>query len=182
MSEINNIIEKIYRDDEYNNIIKKIISVNKQKSEIKIDEIWSEIAICYLQNPDKIVTIWEMGYFKYYFAATAKNIIHSSTSPYAKKIRIVDNPDSSFLQDIADSDLQDKLIEEENIEKIKTTMDQIKCSYFDAQMFRMYYFENLSYRDIERETGVDHSTVYASVQKLVKKIKQKIRQNDKKYI
>ena len=112
-----------------------------------------------------------MGYFKYYFINSVKNQVHSNTSPFHKNIRI---KDYDYLQDYTDlpndDDIQEKILFEERLDKVNEIYKLTSKSWFEDRMWEEYFVNGKTYRQIEKEYGLDHCLVFHNV----KKVKQKI--------
>lgn len=163
----------------YDQIIDTIIAPNYHYK----DELISELAVSYLNNQESVNKALKEGYFNYYFISSVKNQVHSSTSPFHKNVRQTSNEgiEASWLADQLVDDNEDieykKMLDcqQEILDKV---MDDIEVTYFQAQMFRMYYIEGLSYRKIEKETGVDHVTVHSTVSNIRDKIFEHLEKNN----
>jgi RNA polymerase sigma factor (sigma-70 family) len=140
------------------------------------NELISEIAIYYLQNSKKIEDVYNKGYFKYYFIMTVKNQFRSTTSSFYKNVRINDNNkvDETFqLEELEDeygleyqNDMDEKW--EQSIELRKT----IKMNYFESEMMRLYFDENMTYRAIAKEYGINHTLVFKTIKNVLERIKK----------
>jgi len=71
-------------------------------------------------------------------------------------------------------DLRKKMLVEERCEVIDKALKEVKVTFFEAELFKMYYYKNYTYRQIEKECNVDHVLAYITVKKVVSKIKKQI--------
>jgi len=169
MKGINEIIEEIYYEKgEYMKIVIKY-------SYEKRYEILSELCLSFLERAKAIEAIYTAGYFLYYFSNVVKYQVKSSTSSFHKNCRIKEQISADSMIDIIDDN---EIRQEDKINIISDALSSVKTSYFDAQMFKHYYFDNMTYRQIEAEFGVDHCLVYHSIKKTLKKIKKQIEKKD----
>ena len=133
-----------------------------------VDAMVSEIALILLDpnKAEKHTKMIEEGWERYWLASVVKNQVRSISSPFHKnnRARISTLGDiNSHFNDYDNSedekDLLDKVIKEEQnsllIEARKNVFDdpKSKLTWFDSDMFRLYYDENLTYREIERAYG-----------------------------
>lgn len=139
-------------------------------------ELLSELSISFLENSEKIEDVYNRGYFKYYFINACRNQVHSSTSSFHKNIRIQDYDYYNNFTDIGDdTDIEDKIIFEEKLETINQTYRTIKKTWFEDKMWEEYFINHKTYREIEREYGLDHCLVFHNVKKIKEKVIKKIK-------
>ena len=179
---IDNICKQICEKNSiFDQIIDTMISPNYHQK----PELISELAISFVMNKEKIERVANEGWFKYFFIRAVKNQVHSKTSPFHKNVRqtisssLTDNQDyelESLQEDNYDSD--EKELKEFQFETIELAMSQINVTYFESELFKQYYYNNLTYRQIEKETGVDHSLVWITVRKVFDKLKKQIDKNN----
>lgn len=138
-------------------------------------ELISEISLSFLENREKIEKVYEMGYFKYYFINTIRNQVHSNTSPFHKNIRI---KDYDYIQDYVDisddTDIQDKILFEERLDKINKIYKTTSKTWFEDRMWEEYFVNGKTYRQIEKEYGLDHCLVFHNVKKVKQKIQKQL--------
>lgn len=138
-------------------------------------ELISEISLSFLENREKIEKVYEMGYFKYYFINTVRNQVHSNTSPFHKNIRI---KDYDYIQDYVDisddTDIQDKILFEERLDKINKIYKTTSKTWFEDRMWEEYFVNGKTYRQIEKEYGLDHCLVFHNVKKVKQKIQKQL--------
>lgn len=163
----------------YDQVIDNIITPNFHQK----DELLSELAIQFHSQEKNIIKAIDGGYFKYLFIRIVKNQVHSSTSPFHKNCRTQSNNSfdisESFL-DLEDDDfeLNDKLLKEEQQSLLEHTLKQIKTTWFEIEMFNLYYKQNKTYRQIEQELGIDHCLIFLTVKGVKEKIKKQISKKD----
>jgi hypothetical protein len=161
------LIEITTKGSIYDEIMNNLLS---PRFELK-PELISELSLSFLENREKIEKVYEMGYFKYYFINSVKNQVHSNTSPFHKNIRI---KDYDYLQDYTDlpndDDIQEKILFEERLDKVNEIYKLTSKTWFEDRMWEEYFVNGKTYRQIEKEYGLDHCLVFHNV----KKVKQKI--------
>jgi hypothetical protein len=143
----------------------------------------SEIALSYLERREKIEEILkDEKYFKYYFIQTIMNQVKSNTSPlYKNHKKMIGNGieefDFSFLEivDTSRDDINEKVDKELKLKDIDEKLLMIKINWFEGQMFDLYYKKGLTYRQIEKEWGVNFLTVFSAVKRVKEKILSEIK-------
>ena len=169
---INQILTEIVtKGSIYDEIINNIIS---PRLDLK-PELISELSISFLENKDKIEKVYEMGYFKYYFINSVKNQVHSKTSPFHKNIRI---KDYDYIQDYidlpSDDDIQEKILFEERLDLVNEIYKSTNKTWFEDRMWEEYFVNNKTYRQIEKEYGIDHCLIFHNVKKVKNKIQKQL--------
>lgn len=147
------------------------IMLNIVQNEDLIPPLVSEISISYLENRDKIESIIEQGYIKYFFIRTILNQIKSNTSPFHKNNRITKDEFPSNVN-IIDEDTTE---EKENLELQYLLIDysyvRVPKTYFGEYIFTQYFHHNRTYRDIAEEMGISHSLVFVNLKKILTQMK-----------
>lgn len=169
----NTIIEITTEGSDYDEIINTIIAPNFHQK----NELISELAISFLGNKESVYKAICGSYFNYYFIRAVKNQVHSSTSSFHKNVRApMPGTINGEAYDVIDceDDLEYKMLNEEQNELLNKTLKDIKVSWFDKEVFNMYYTENLTYREIEEKHGIDHCLAWVVVDKVKKQIKKQI--------
>ncbi|CAA6810305.1 MAG: Unknown protein [uncultured Sulfurovum sp.] len=166
----------------YDAINKNLGSYNLHKR----DELISEIAISLCSNRKKINKIIEKKEFLYYFLMILRNQIKSSTSSFHKNCRetITSNfnvVDKSFETiDVSNEDeIEYNQMVEGKRELVKIARESVKVSWFDAEIFKLYFDEGMTYREIEGECGIDHCLAWHSVKSTKKKLIKRIKNLEK---
>lgn len=181
IDDINIIIEEVCRKDSiYDSIIDNFL-VNKKDRQLK-NELLSEIAMYWLEKPEKVLKAYNEKYFKYYFIKTIMNQVKSKSSSFHRNVRSITSVEYSAEKayDIQDTDYDEMEIElkiqkEIDIDIIDDALSAIDASWFDKEMFRIYFGNDITYREMETEYDVDHCLAWVSVDKVKKRIKQHIK-------
>ena len=167
---INQILEEICKPNSiYDEIIENILYPNLHLK----GELVSEIAIGFISNQIKVIEAYNKGYFKYYFINTVKNQVHSKTSSFYKitKSSITQDFNDEIYNTITDDDLiQEKRDMEQKYILLNEALENTNLKWFEIQMFNEYYGEGKTYRQIEKDTGVDHCLVFHNVKNAKTKI------------
>lgn len=168
----------------YDEIIDNIITPHFDKK----NELISELAVSFLgKNKGKVNKSIKEGWFNYFFITAVKNQVHSSTSPFHKNCRKTINysmnNDYSF-DEIAsftstDDNALEKQIKQEKYDIVEECLNEIKCTWFEREIFNLYYRKDYTHRQIEKEYNIDHVSSWSTIQKLNKRIQKQIK---KKYI
>jgi RNA polymerase sigma factor (sigma-70 family) len=135
----------------------------------------SELATYFLENPDKIITAWNSNYFKYYFVRVITNTVNSNTSPFYKREII---KDTNYYDAFDENDFEDIPNEKDLMyKKIDLALKRVKVSWFESEIFKLYYQKGLSYREIEKECNIDHVYAYKTTKKVLDLVKEEIKKN-----
>lgn len=157
---------------EYDEILNNILGYQHID---KKNELISEISISYLENREKMNDIIQKGYFKYYFITTVKNQVKSSTSSFYKNVRIRDFDNHEEFEDIKDDwDFQYKQEQEEKWEVTNDIRKKTKMTYFESEMIRLYYDENMTYREIAEEYELNHTLIFQTVKDVIIRMKKQV--------
>lgn len=175
-SNINEIIEEIVKKGSiYDDIMDKFLHM-AHKHHLK-PELISEICLSFLQNPEKIERVYHQGGLRWYFIRTVQNQVNSSTSPFYKATHLIDNIPVENVPSVLDTQIDEKMEIEAMYEQIEEALDELKVPWFDSEIFKLYYIEGKSYRQIEREHDIDHCLAWNSVKKTKRLIKRWIEGN-----
>jgi len=168
----------------YYNLIdfKKLISKHTE-STFLCEEAYQEIGLIILEyNRDKIINMWNKNELKYFIIRIIKNTLYSTTSPFYKKIKkfgsITSDIDEfyniKYTED--EEEIEPAFITLKNInnhlndKEMKSTQD-----YHDVQLFKMYKYQNMTYRQIQDKTLIHYSYVYTSVKRIEAEIVKKFK-------
>jgi DNA-directed RNA polymerase specialized sigma subunit len=179
-TKINNILTQICQKGSiYDQVIDNIITPNFHQK----DELISELAIQFHSQEKNIIKAIDGGYFKYLFIRIIKNQVHSSTSPFHKNCRVQSNNafdiSESFIElEDDDFELNDKMLKEEQRNALEQAIKSIKTTWFEMEMFNLYYKQNKTYRQIEEEYNIDHVLVFLTVKAVKERIKKQIKKID----
>lgn len=142
----------------------------KVKSEDR-DDLRSYLYEILLEKSDKLVKAYQEGWLDFLIWRIIDNQYNSNTSPYRRKIKSYGLSELNF--DIPDSPAEDNEPQLTKIEKLIT-----KQHWFDYTLFKMYFYENLTYKQIEQATNINYLTVRRSVMKVLDNIKKEIKIDD----
>jgi RNA polymerase sigma factor (sigma-70 family) len=140
----------------------------------------SEIALSYLERRDHITRKLKEKDFRYYFIKTVTNQYKSKTSSFYKNmIKTHSDLDLYDRIEVIDDteELEQKIKEEVRLKWLDNVIDgksDIKMTWFENQMFRLYYLEGMTYRAIQQEWGINFLIVYNTVKELKEKIKKEL--------
>ncbi len=142
----------------------------------------SELSLYYLERREETTKKINEKNFKYWFIRTVINQVKSKSSPFYKNyVKIYSDVDiskySELLEDVSDDDIEHKIIKERKhkwLESIIEGKSDVKMTWFENQMFKLYYIEGKTYRAIQDEWGVNFLTVFNTVKELKEKIKKKV--------
>ena len=150
------VITKTSQDKELKQICKKI-------GGNLADDLFQELMLILLEyNPEKLVSIYNKGYYKWFLVKTLTNQFNSNSSPFAKKYR---------PKEI------DFIISEDYNHEIDLTIDKInkqleKLHWYDRELFKAY-IDSGSYRKLSKQTNIP----FNSISRTVNHVKDFIRDN-----
>lgn len=194
-STIQQVYNLILNDKFYEDILKKFLTNKNQRNEFR-QELW--IYICEMPEK-KILDAWNRRYFKYLYVAIVKNQVASKSSRWHLKFRSpqIDGKRIEFVEDYENSEdifsfeesAETEIIKKEKLEEfekklliISDTINKIRFTnpkfFVKSELFKMYYYEEQSYRDIAKKTKIPLVTVFAYVKEAEQTIKDYI---DKHY-
>lgn len=165
----------------YDEIINNMIEPNFHLK----PELISEIAISFLGNQDKVNEVIKNGYFNYYFIMTVKNQVHSKTSSFHKINRmtkgVFNEPIETFAMNMDDGSIQDKEeqeIKEKQLQLLEEILNDTKVTWFEKEIYDLYFHKGYSYRQIEEETGIDHCLAWTKIKNIKNRIKKQMNNSD----
>jgi len=166
----------------YDEIIDNILSYNVHLK----NPLLSEIGMYICENKKKIAKMVDEKYFKYWFInfvriqATKRNAsLYANERLTISKQFGTEEFDFNMYEKEEDDDITIKELLEERWDMLKVAREEVKVSWFDAEMFRLYYDEKKTYRAIEEEYNINHVLVFNSVKKVREKLKKHIEQKQK---
>ncbi len=173
-TELNDILIYYYTSKTLERVFTKIKSSDR-------DDLKSYILDIIIDNVEKMTLAYDGGYFDKYIHSIINNQYNSITSPFRRKFLYGgDKPTLELL--INDNSVynQDNLIEEEGndfdaeleIIKIKSILSNTHWS--KATLFKMYYFDKLTYREISEKTGIYYLKIRQSVMTTLEEVKVKL--------
>lgn len=161
----------IIADKVYDEILKKYAKRKVIRDELR-QHIWLQIGNI---SDEKLIDAWNKRYFTYLYVAILKGQVVTNDSKWHNNFRqhIVEFSEDNVTD--FEVDYESKLIEEETRRE-----KEIKLSYIDealkyllkinphylteAELFRMYYQDKLSYGQISKKTNIPKVSVYDYVQ------------------
>lgn len=162
---IDDVTKHLVSDKFYNDVLESYLSDKGERDEFR-QEMW----IILLEMPQyKLIKYYDMKCLKYIYIGIINNQIKSSSSPWHRKFRM-NKPQEYFdnyQQDTTDEDIDNKIIKDIRIEYIENKLKQLEIKdpylYRDIQIFKLHYYEKLSYRKIQKKTGVSYLSVFRYV-------------------
>lgn len=137
------------------------------------EEIFSEYILKVCEEPtEKMLKLFNTGCFNYYSARIIKNMVINKYSKVNKNIINFKYDELSdyknYNQD--DCDEPSSIEVDELIQNIHNFLDKYekenKGGWYDVTLFKMYYFEDNTYREMEKLTKIPSSSLFHSVTKL----------------
>lgn len=134
------------------------------------DEFKSFILDILIDNLEKFCLSYREGWIDYYIWRIISNQYYSNTSPWYRK-HVIKDYSSIEIPDIFDED-EDEVDTELVVEKVK---DIIKRQHwYNRTLFEMYYFEKMTYKQIEKETGINYIAIRRAVMKTLGDVKKQL--------
>lgn len=154
------------------------------------DELYQEFFIVILEyDKDKICKMYDSNQLKYFCVGIIRRMIRSKTSPFYNKIRkfdvisgeigeksVINNNNNN--SDYDDNLLEMRLLESNVLDKIEQCLrdEEIKNPkfWYSATLFKMYYYQKMTYRKIQLETNIHHVSAFHTIQSVVKLLREKL--------
>ena len=132
---------------------------------------------------DKVLNAYSNGYLDWLCIRVITNQYNSNTSSFYNLYRDYNKPTTGYIQfeDVNESDIvyvNDNLEKQgEDLNKFKNIEKLLNDRHFyHKQLWYMYYIEEMSYRDIEKQTGINFQSVRSSVLKTNEYIKNNFKE------
>jgi hypothetical protein len=127
------------------------------------DDLFQELMIILLEyNQEKLIDIYNKGYYKWFLVKTLTNQFNSNSSPFNKKYRPKDI-------DYIITDSYDHSIDI-MIDKVNNKLNQLH--WYDRELFKAY-IESGSYRKLSKQTDIP----FNSISRTINNVKNYIRNN-----
>jgi len=127
-----------------------------------------------LNKPDKFIEQYDLGRFDFIIWGVIRNQYYSKTSPFRKKFLTNDGPDIDRLE-IIDDEPEDEFIDEEALIVLRIKQLLLRQHWFNVTMFNKYYFDKMTYKEIQKDTGVHHLRVRRVVIETLEHIKKELK-------
>ena len=127
------------------------------------DDLFQELMVILLEyNEQKLIDIYNKGYYKWFLVKTLTNQFNSNSSPFNKKYRPKDI-------DYIITDSYDHSIDI-MIDKVNNKLNQLH--WYDRELFKAY-IESGSYRKLSKQTDIP----FNSISRTINNVKNYIRNN-----
>ena len=162
MQKLNTYLEKSYN---------KLLEISKRITSNKYpdyeDLLHESIIALYNSDQEKIKDIIEKKQLTFYIVRIMMNQYQSNTSPYHKKYRRTKHKEhlKEFYIYTKEPLTKEKMQEFEDREKRLQWIDEkLKgLSWFDVEVFRIYFREGFSLNKMQKETKINRSTLGKSI-------------------
>lgn len=189
------VIKSITDDRYYNDVLESYLKNKSERDEFR-QEMW---VILLEMNDDKIIDYYDRKILKYIYIGIINNQLKSSSSPWHTKFRkfkslLVDDSivfKDTYRQDApADSGtLINNLIFIDDFDEVKELKldNEIKLDYIskelkkiikenpmmirDVEVFKMHFYDKLSYQKISNITKISKTNVYVYVNNIIRLLK-----------
>mgnify|MGYP003649401392 CR=1 FL=1 len=126
----------------------------------------------YKCNKKKIESIIKKKEMTFYIAKIMINQYNSKTSRYYKKYKKYNSYMVSTLNEGIRKNITTEEYDIEKEKKLQWIDDKlIKCHWFDAQVFKIYYKEKHSLNSLSKATKISRATIYKSIKRITKYLK-----------
>ena len=157
-------LEMIIND--YYNYIKSIINNSTNISEEDCEEIISDVFYIVWKNSDRIDKNLNL---RPYIAQITKNIVYKNYHSNQREVKT--DTFENMEYELFDKFNLEKCIEEKEINEIVLNNIE-KMNKLDAEIFRKYYFEDKSIKQISKELNISKSNVKIKLHRTRKKVKE----------
>jgi len=171
------VINHMIGDRYYNDVLVSYLSSKSERDEFR-QELWMIL----LEMPEvKLIDYYDRKCLKYIYIGIINNQIKSSTSPWHKKWRMNKPNDFSPSDNLTNHDefeFERMILNEKKLCYIEKKLEylELKDPYLfrDIQIFKMHFYEKLSYRKIEKKIGVSYMSVWKYVNNIIFLLKKDI--------
>ena len=157
----------IYLENSYSKLLEISRRITSNKHPDYEDLLHETIIALYNSNQEKIKTIIEKKQLTFYIVRIMMNQYQSNTSPYHKKYRRTKHKEhlKDFYIYTKEPLTKEKMQEFEDREKRLQWIDEkLKgLSWFDVEVFKIYYRENYSLNTMSKATKINRSTLGKSI-------------------
>lgn len=161
------IFKEILKNPIYEVVLKKYLS-----DEYELNEFRQHLWVIISELPEeKILHIWNQGYFLFWYCNVIKNQIKSSTSSWHKSYRLANqNVSNSIKEVIDDIEIDQEDTRKEKLQKLILIQDAI--SYHlrknprlqtEFKLFNLKYVEGYTYREISKKTKIPLASTFQAV-------------------
>tara|TARA_R100000458_G_C8267107_1_gene242105 strand:+ start:1484 stop:2005 length:522 start_codon:yes stop_codon:yes gene_type:complete len=162
-------LEKLndYLDKSYQNLLDISKRITSNRHPDYEDLLHETILALYNADKEKIKDIIEQKKLTFYIVRIMMNQYHSNTSPYHKKYRKQYNEKQLkefyiYTKEPLTKEKMKKLEEQED--RLQWIEEKLKhLSWFDVEVFKIYYREGFSLNRMQKETKINRSTLGKSI-------------------
>ena len=157
----------IYLEKSYNKLLEISKRITSNKYPDYEDLLHESIIALYNSNQKKIKDIIEKKQLTFYIVRIMMNQYQSNTSPYHKKYRKQYNEKQLkefyiYTKEPLTKEKMKKLEEQED--RLQWIDEKLKgLSWFDVEVFRIYFREGFSLNKMQKETKINRSTLGKSI-------------------
>lgn len=155
----NEILSELFTSKDFNQCIRKMKPENLQ------DELKAEVALILCEKPEALILgLADRKELRFYTVRIILNLIQSNTSQFYKKFRVNNLELSEIIEPI--------IIEYD--ERKDTAISEIENLYwYDREILKLYA-EHGTYRKVEEVTGIPFESIYKTIQKNCKIIRDRL--------
>tara|TARA_R100000322_G_scaffold101726_2_gene64405 strand:- start:1640 stop:2167 length:528 start_codon:yes stop_codon:yes gene_type:complete len=157
----------IYLEKSYSNLLDISKRITSNRHPDYEDLLHETILALYNSDKEKIKYIIEQKKLTFYIVRIMMNQYHSNTSPYHKKYRKQYNQKQlkDFYIYTKEPLTKEKIKQlEEQEDRLQWIEEKLKhLSWFDVEVFKIYYRENYSLNTMSKATKINRSTLGKSI-------------------
>ena len=156
-----------YLENSYNKLLEISKRITSNKYPDYEDLLHESIIALYNSDQEKIKDIIEKKQLTFYIVRIMMNQYQSNTSPYHKKYRRTKHKEHLkefyiYTKEPLTKEKMKKLEEQED--RLQWIDEKLKgLSWFDVEVFRIYFREGFSLNKMQKETKINRSTLGKSI-------------------
>jgi DNA-directed RNA polymerase specialized sigma24 family protein len=163
------------REEIINSIVQtgeiKDVCQNVAKNSGLAQDLYNEVILIFCEMPsEKLIKVYNSGYFKFYAVRVVLNTFNSTTSPFSRRYRHFEKK-HQIGADIYEQENEYEHEKDEQINLIEVEMK--KLSWYEARLFKEY-LEAGSCRKLSAKTGIPFQSIWKTVSEVRKKLKEQI--------
>lgn len=154
----NQIIEEIYNDPSYDQMLKNIA---KDKQNL-VDELKQELFLTLLEKPEELIQhLYNKKEMKWYATRILLAMINSNTSPFYKKYR-KEELEKTMEYNLLEYNVEDVDVKQDTYKSFDIFQYAIEnniLSWYEQELFNLYYRINPSFLEEDISTKVTYVTI-----------------------
>lgn len=182
----NEIIETIFKSEEYNNLLLKLV----EQPDLYLEDFKQDLMLILLEMESEFIEdLWNTNRMKFYITRIITNQIYSRSSPFYKTYKKMnrevfvvsgqENYESDFLEKFEEQ-IDDDFIEDFTDGNILTFINKNSLlTWYETNILSIYYKlgeyskteGNISLRTMEKEYGIHYVSLHLTIKSAIDKVK-----------